>query len=161
MMEVNKNVPRETSDGLTGPQIAELAYGWLGTPYHHQAHVQGVGADCIGLVIGLWRSVEGSIPESGPNYSPDWGDASGEELMLSYLNKYLIPEPDIEKAIELPGYVLGMRWKPKLVVKHCLISTGHRRVIHAYNNNNVAEFSLNSWWQAKIACAYRFPSMVD
>ncbi|MGG2476222.1 peptidase P60, partial [Rhizobium sp. BR5] len=26
-----------------------LAQGWIGTPYRHQASLQGVGCDCLGL----------------------------------------------------------------------------------------------------------------
>ena len=36
------------------------ARAWLGTPYRHQASVKGVGADCLGLVRGLWREVAGA-----------------------------------------------------------------------------------------------------
>ena len=30
---------------------------WLGTPYLHQASECGVGADCLGLLRGVWRGV--------------------------------------------------------------------------------------------------------
>ena len=30
--------------------IVEEARSWLGTPYHHQAALKGVGCDCIGLL---------------------------------------------------------------------------------------------------------------
>ncbi len=32
---------------------------WIGTPYHHQASVKGVGTDCLGLVRGVFASVHG------------------------------------------------------------------------------------------------------
>ncbi len=28
---------------------------WLGTPYRHQGRRKGVGCDCLGLVLGVWR----------------------------------------------------------------------------------------------------------
>ncbi|MEE8633091.1 MAG: hypothetical protein V3S93_01305 [Methyloceanibacter sp.] len=48
------------------------ARGWLGTPYHHQASVKGVGCDCLGLVRGLWRELCGPEPEAMPRYTRDW-----------------------------------------------------------------------------------------
>jgi hypothetical protein len=33
------------------------ARSWLGTPYRHQASVKAQGADCLGLVRGVWREV--------------------------------------------------------------------------------------------------------
>ncbi len=42
--------------------IVRRARGWLGTPYHHQASVKGVGCDCLGLIRGLWRELCGPEP---------------------------------------------------------------------------------------------------
>jgi len=36
--------------------IAE-ARSWIGTPYHHQAALKGVGYDCLGFVRGVWRAI--------------------------------------------------------------------------------------------------------
>jgi NlpC/P60 family putative phage cell wall peptidase len=50
----------------TREQIVAAARGWLGTPYHHQASVKGVGCDCLGLIRGLWRELLGDEPETLP-----------------------------------------------------------------------------------------------
>ena len=39
--------------------VVEAARGWLGTPYRHQVSLKGEGADCLGLVRGVWREVAG------------------------------------------------------------------------------------------------------
>jgi NlpC/P60 family putative phage cell wall peptidase len=39
--------------------VVAAARDWLGTPYHDQASVKGVGCDCLGLVRGVWREVVG------------------------------------------------------------------------------------------------------
>ncbi len=49
--------------------VVAAARNWLGTPYRHQASVKGVGADCLGLVRGVWREVAGEEPETVPAYS--------------------------------------------------------------------------------------------
>jgi cell wall-associated NlpC family hydrolase len=46
------------------PLVVAAAHRWLGTPYHDQASVRGVGCDCLGLARGAWREVVG--PESMP-----------------------------------------------------------------------------------------------
>ena len=47
-------------------EIVEAARAWLGTPYHHQASLRGVGCDCLGLVRGVWRELYGPEPEAAP-----------------------------------------------------------------------------------------------
>jgi cell wall-associated NlpC family hydrolase len=42
--------------------VVAAARGWLGTPYHDQASVIGVGCDWIGLARGVWREVVGPEP---------------------------------------------------------------------------------------------------
>ena len=37
-----------------------IAYSWIGTPYRHQASRKGVGCDCLGLVLGVWRELYGA-----------------------------------------------------------------------------------------------------
>ena len=43
----------------SGETVVRAARGWIGTPYHHQASVKGVGTDCLGLVRGVWRELYG------------------------------------------------------------------------------------------------------
>lgn len=41
----------------TRAQIVQEAREWLDTPFHHQARLHRVGVDCVGLVIGVCRSL--------------------------------------------------------------------------------------------------------
>lgn len=95
--------------------ILTAARGWLGTPYRHQASVRGEGADCLGLVRGLWREVVGPEPEAPPPYSPDWAEVGGEERLARALERWLRPIP-IEKAG--PGQVLLFRMSEGSAAKH-------------------------------------------
>jgi cell wall-associated NlpC family hydrolase len=45
----------------TRTDVVAAARSWLGTPFHHQARLQGVGVDCVGLVIGVARTL-GLVP---------------------------------------------------------------------------------------------------
>lgn len=42
--------------------VIAAARCWLGTPYHDQASLCGVGCDCLGLARGVWRDAVGSEP---------------------------------------------------------------------------------------------------
>ncbi len=66
---------------MTRDDIVAAGRGWIGTPYRHQASLKGVGADCLGLVRGLWRELIGPEPEVLPAYSPDWAEAGGRETL--------------------------------------------------------------------------------
>jgi len=55
---------------VSGRAVA-IARAWIGTPYVHQASVKGAGADCLGLLRGVWRELYGAEPEAVPAYTPD------------------------------------------------------------------------------------------
>ena len=68
--------------GLSRAAIVSEARRWLGTPYRHQASVMGVGADCLGLLRGVWRALIGAEPEKAPPYTPDWAEARGADDLM-------------------------------------------------------------------------------
>ena len=59
-------------------RVISAARAWLGTPYHDQASLKGVGCDCLGLARGVWREVIGPKPLPIPPYSLDWDEALDE-----------------------------------------------------------------------------------
>ena len=63
---------------------------WLGTPYVHQASLKGVGSDCLGLVRGVWREVEGSEPQPVPSYSSTWSELDGAETLLRAAKRHFV-----------------------------------------------------------------------
>ena len=62
--------------------------GWIGTPYHHQASLKGVGTDCLGLLRGVWRALYGAEPEPVPAYTPDWAEPQGEERLWAAAERH-------------------------------------------------------------------------
>jgi len=82
---MNSQMQRET--------IVAEARQWLATPYMHQASVKGQGADCLGLVRGVWRKLYGTEPERVPNYSVDWGEVSGRSDMLVASRRWFVEVP--------------------------------------------------------------------
>lgn len=136
--------------------IVAAARAWVGTPYHHQASVKGVGCDCLGLLRGIWRDVIGPEPARLPPYRPDWAEAGGAETLLEAAMRHLRPLAADEAQA---GDVLLFRWRAHLPAKHCAILTGDRTMIHAHDGAAVAEVALTPWWSRHRAGTFRFPDI--
>lgn len=139
---------------MSGPVVA-AARGWIGTPYVHQGSVRGAGTDCLGLVRGLWRELVGPEPLAIPPYTPDWGEAGAEELLLGGAGRLLVAAP-----AEAPGDVLVFRMRVGAIAKHMgiLARVGpEASFIHAYDRHGVVESPLSAPWRSRIAGRFRFP----
>lgn len=142
---------------LAPPDPVAAARAWIGTPYHHQASLHGVGCDCLGLVRGVYRDVLGRDPETPPPYSRDWAEASGAETMLAAAARHLVPV-DLAVAEALrPGHVLVFRFRPDMVAKHAAILATPSTMIHAIEGAPVAEVAFSPWWRRRLAGAFAFP----
>ncbi len=136
------------------PAIIAAAFGWLGTPYRHQASLKGVGADCLGLVRGVWREVYGAEPETMPAYTPDWAEAAGRETLQAAAARHMA---SVDPASVLPGDLLLFRWQENLPAKHAAILVEPGRFLHAHDGAAVAAASLTPWWARRLAFAFAFP----
>lgn len=141
---------------VTRDEIVLAARSWIGTPYHHQASCKGIGADCLGLVRGVWRDCFGSDCETPPAYSRDWAEASGIETMLAGASRHLIQVciADIQ-----PGDVVVFRLRSGYVAKHAGIVATADTMIHAMEGAPACEVALSAWWRRRIAAAFQFPSL--
>lgn len=142
--------------GLARVAIVAEARRWIGTPYRHQASLECVGADCLGLVRGVWRGLIGAEPERAPPYTPDWAETRGEETLLAAARRWLreIPVGDARA-----GDVLLFRMALGAPAKHLAIVSGEDRIIHAYWGRSVCETQLAPWWRRRIAAAFQFPGV--
>jgi NlpC/P60 family putative phage cell wall peptidase len=147
---------RVNGESVLADDIVRIARGWVGTPYHHQASVRGVGADCLGLVRGVWRELYGCDAEAPPPYSRDWAEAGGTETMLAAAARHLQSIPVVDAHA---GDVLIFRLRPGTVAKHAAILTSATTMIHAMEGGAACEVPLSAWWRRRIAGAFRFPSM--
>ena len=134
--------------------IVECARGWIGTPYHHQASCRGVGADCLGLVRGVWRELYGTDAELPPAYSRDWAEASGQETLLAAAARHLVA---IEVADADTGDVIVFRLREGFVAKHTAILSSRTSFVHAMEGGPANEVPLTAWWRRRIAGAFAFP----
>lgn len=140
-----------------GLRALEIARGWIGTPYRHQASVRGAGADCLGLVRGVWRELHGGEAEAPPGYTRDWAEAGGEETLLAAAARHL----DVATtADDWAGDVLVFRFRTAAPAKHCAIVSGEGRMIHALERVGVVEVAIGPWWRRRIAGRFRFRAAV-
>ena len=142
--------------GYSREDIVAEARRWLGTPYHHQASVCGIGTDCLGLVRGIWRALHGVEAEAVPAYSRDWAEATGAETMLAAARRHLIER---ERDAIAAGDVLMFRYRTHAVAKHVGILSGPASMIHAIEGRAVAEVPFGQWWRRHLAAAFSFPGI--
>lgn len=146
------------SEDVRARLVAE-SRGWIGTPYLHRASCKGEGADCLGLIRGVWRAVVGAEPEGLPAYAPDWAEAQRTETLAQAAGRHMRAVP--LEAIR-PGDVLLFRWRAHLPAKHTAILVaggdgGEARMVHAHDGAAVAEVYLAPWWRRHLAYAFAFP----
>lgn len=131
---------------------------WLGTPYHDQASLKGVGCDCLGLARGVWRDVVGPEPTSVPPYTRDWGEVSDREVLADNALRWMTKVPRAEATT---GDLVLFRMRSGAVAKHCGILTSPRTFIHSYDRLGVIEEHLTDPWRRRIAFAFRYPDKVE
>jgi len=138
-------------------EIVDAARRWIGTPYVHQASLLGAGADCLGLIRGVWREVVGPESVALPGYTSDWAEVSGIEPLLDGLGQALEPAADTL----CDGQVLVFRMRENAAAKHAaILSNTHTnipKIIHAYSGRGVIEAPLNAGWRRRIAGRFAFP----
>ncbi|PIB24957.1 peptidase [Amylibacter kogurei] len=143
-----------------GRLIVASARQWIGTPYRHQSSTIAHGADCLGLVRGVWRDVLGAEPECPPAYTPDWSETGDVEQLWQAALRHL-HHVDDRKTLHLGGVML-FRMQPKSVAKHLGIvaqsDAGFATLVHAYSGRGVVETPLTNAWLRRCVAQFRFPN---
>ena len=143
---------------MTPERIVAEARTWLGTRFHHQGRVKGVGVDCAGLVVGVAQAVGISI-----NDCSDYTRIPDGELLKQLCDQQLISIARHDIAV---GDVLLFRIERE--PQHLAIvgnyesnslgdcGDGHFSMIHAYAPARcVVECRLDAIWLHRLVAAYR------
>ncbi|WP_200276790.1 peptidase [Rhodovulum adriaticum] len=133
---------------------------WIGTPYVHQASTLGAGADCLGLLRGVWRALYGAEPETVPPYTPDWSEPQGDEALWRAARRVLVEKSPEARA---PGDVLLFRMRADAVAKHLGLQGrvgGAASFVHAYSGHGVVESPLSGPWARRIVARFEFPERI-
>jgi NlpC/P60 family putative phage cell wall peptidase len=143
---------------MTRDDIVAAARSWIGTPYAHQASAKGVGADCLGLIRGVWREVIGPEPEGVPSYTPTWDARRGREPLAEAARRHFL---EIYPHAARPGDVVLIRIVQGGQARHAVILSTEERIVHAYEGHSVIEQDYTYGWRRRAAYAFRFPGVVD
>ena len=143
--------PARTADPAA---IIAAARSWLGTPYHDQASLKGVGCDCLGLARGVWREVVGPEPFLIEPYSRGWGETGQIEVLAEGARRMM---REIAPGDAGPGALVLFRMVPRAIAKHVGVMTGPDTFIHSYERLGVIEQPLTMPWRRRIAFAFLFP----
>lgn len=139
-------------------RIVEEARGWIGTPYLHQASVKGAGADCLGLLRGVWREVVGPEPEPVPAYTADWAEPDRREVLMEAAGRLLVAKGLRDAA---PADVILFRMREGSIAKHLGIQSSvgpSAAFVHAYTHHGIIESPLSLPWERRIAARFAFPT---
>ena len=137
--------------------VVASARSWIGTPYVHQASVRGSGADCLGLLLGVWRDLCSGEPEVHAGYTEDWIEPSGREQFLEACRQHMT---EVTHYSERRGDILLFRMRDASVAKHLGIQTeigAEARFVHAYSGRGVVETSLSLPWQRRTVARFVLP----
>ncbi len=143
----------QESGGLAGRIVAE-ALSWVGTPYRHQGARKGVGCDCLGLLIGVWHAVYGTVPEQPEPYAADWAEAGGGDRFLEAARRHCREKPLGQARA---GDLLLFRWRAHLPAKHAAILISPATFVHAYEGSAVVVSPLVPQWRKRIAGVFTIP----
>ncbi len=138
-------------------RVIAIARAWLGTPYHDQASVRGVGCDCAGLARGIWRDLVGEEPAKRPAYSRDWGEVGSRETFADFVRPFLI---EIDPMNAGPGTLLLFRMRRDGPAKHCGVLIEEGTFIHAIERQGVVTVPFDRIWQRRTAFAFLFPQTI-
>ena len=136
--------------------VAEVR-SWIGTPYLHQASVKGAGADCLGLVRGVWRHLQGAEPEPVPSYTADWAEPVRDEILWRAARRWLREVAPQDDGI---GDVLLFRMAKSGIAKHLGVQVtvgAAPSFVHAYSGHGVVETRLSQPWRLRVVARFSFP----
>lgn len=139
---------------MTENPLITQARTWIGTPFHHQGRVKGVGCDCLGMLIGVADELKlvgnGVLIASLDNVNYSLSPNTTE--LIAKMAEYLQEVRDIEVG---DIALLKMEGNPQ----HLGIITdyvhGGFGILHAIYGNGVVEHALTTSWENRIYKLYR------
>lgn len=145
---------------LTRANIVIETREWIGTPYHHLASLKGVGCDCVGLVIGVWKSLGQSLKSKVPVYSPQWHLHQKESQLIDILeNTYHLERLPTTSPPLGSILCLGLEKGPS---HHVGIMVSETTFAHSYiSSKKVVEVTLDEKWKRRLRAIYDLPGVVD
>lgn len=138
----------------TRAQLIAEALSWQGTPYHHQAALKGIGADCIGVVRGSLAALGIAARGIPANYSrgPDPDALQAAVEASDQLG-------EIAPAAAQPGDLLLFRVKRD--PRHFALLVAADELLHSDVTAGVVRVPFSAGWRARLLRAWRLIDLED
>lgn len=148
-------------------ELIREAREWIGTPFHHQAALKGVGCDCGGLVRGVGVNT-GALTLTAEQWKrhANYGRVPNPRRMERTLRTLLVFQwrrGDGERPALMPGDVVWMEWRQELPMHLGIIATLEERttLIHATSDiGRVVEHGLTADFSTRIHSIWCYPGVI-
>ena len=142
----------------TSAKIIEAALSWVGTPYHHQQRLKGVGVDCAHLVAGVAIDAGLLSPDVilPMDYSPQWNLHNEEQMLLGHLEQFGCQQKDTAAPGDIICFTIGR------AVGHLGILISETQYVHAQNMVKPYQVTVNTLsdkWSRRHTHTYSFPGV--
>lgn len=124
------------------------ARSYLGTPFHHQGRLPGVGMDCAGVVVCALQSCGYAVVDhQGYGRIPSMGIF--QQAVLEHCET--IPQSEV-----LPGDLMLFAFRDEPQHIAIVSNLDPVMIIHAYSDvGRVVENGLDATWQGRLRGCYR------
>lgn len=150
----------ESAKPPTPSSVLSEGREWLNTPYHHQAMVKGVGADCVGFVVGVGLNTGALVltQQQIKEYS-GYGRLPNPRIMEKAMRRHLCALSSRELVV---GNVAWLEWRGGLPMHLALVGelNGTPTLLHAISDvGKVVEHALTRQWEERIVSFWRYPEL--
>jgi len=124
----------------------DIARGYLGTPFRHQARLPGVGLDCAGVVVCALREAGREVEDVRA-----YGRIPAHGLFVKMVERHCerISVGDLRHGDLI---MFAFRGEPQ----HLAIYTAEGTLIHAYQDvKKVVEHDFDGVWRDRLRGCYR------
>jgi len=116
-------------------RVVAVAKEFVGTPYHHEGRLKGIGIDCATIIAEVFERA-GVVPHIDlPPYSPMWHVSRDEERYTEFIRRFAQEVTGLRGP--LPGDIVC--WKFHRCFAHGAIVVDWPTVIHAFINIGCVE----------------------
>lgn len=135
-------------------KLCESARKWIGTPFHYNAQMLGVGVDCVRLADAIYSDCGFTNDLSGASYRLGQGAHASESRLIDWLES----SPKLERvpaAEAFDGDLICFRIGR--IEHHCgvLIDTLNRSFVHSVQRYGVRMETLGPQWEKRVVSIFR------
>lgn len=115
-------------------RVIACARSWLGTPFHINAAIKGIGVDCLRLV---WNSfIEAGVivdpgRDSWPHHDVQWSLHQDRDVLVEYVEQYAA---EVTDRWALPADIVLIKRPIDRVNAHAGLVVEWPRVIHVFDS---------------------------